>query len=629
MSESALIRMSDAVSGFVDSGSLSPKLFDPAPILAGLPHLPGVYRYLGETGDVLYVGKARDLKRRVSSYFQKSDQVPRIRLMLSRLRAIEVTVTRSESEALLLESNLIKALAPRYNITFRDDKSYPYLILSAHAFPRLAYQRGAIAEGSQRFGPYPHAMAVRDSIQTLQKVFRLRTCEDSVYAHRSRPCLLHQIGRCTAPCVGLITAQDYACDVADATLFLSGRDGELIRRLQIQMEEAAAALYFERAARLRDQVLALNQVREKQFVESRHRQDVDILAVAMVGGLACVYLVMVRGGRSLGGRAFFPAHVEEADASGVLDAFVAQHYATQSAPPILILEFPCEAIDWLGDEAGRPVKALTQVTGERRAWLQAAQQNAALALAAREGQQAGQETRLAALNAALNGGACRLIARIECFDVSHTQGEAAVVSCVVYDHGVMQNAQYRRFNVTPATGGDDYAALREALMRRYGPQEAAIGDAVVRPDLILIDGGRGQVNVAQGVLDELSLGDLRILGVAKGESRKPGLEQLIWPDEAEPVRLPSDHPGLHLIQQIRDEAHRFAITGHRARRGKARVSSSLENIPGVGAKRRQRLLQAFGGLRGVESAGVEEIAQVDGISLSLAARIYGALHGCP
>ncbi len=607
----------------------SSQLFDPGPVLAGLPHRPGVYRYFGEAGDLLYVGKARDLKRRVSSYFQKGDQAPRIRLMLSRLRAIEVTVTRSESEALLLESNLIKALAPRYNIVFRDDKSYPYLILSAHSFPRLAYQRGGIAEGSQRFGPYPHALAVRDSIQVLQKVFRLRTCEDSVYAHRSRPCLLHQIGRCTAPCVGLISAGDYARDVADAALFLSGRDGELIRRLQAQMEVAAAALRFEQAARLRDQVLALSQVREKQFVESRHRQDVDILAVAMAGGLACVYLLMVRGGRSLGGRAFFPGHVEGAEASGVLDAFVAQHYAAQPAPPVLVLEFPCEAIDWLVDEAGRPVKGLTSVTGERRAWLQAAQQNAALALTAREGQQAGQEARLTALNAALNGDAGGLIARIECFDVSHTQGEAAVVSCVVYDRGAMQNAQYRRFNVTPATGGDDYAALREALMRRYGPQATATGDAAVSPDLVLIDGGRGQVNVAQGVLDELGLGDLRILGVAKGESRKPGLEQLIWPDEADPVRLPPDHPGLHLIQQIRDEAHRFAITGHRARRAKARVSSSLEDIPGVGAKRRQRLLQTFGGLRGVESAGVEEIAQVEGISLSLAERIYGVLHGCP
>lgn len=606
--------------------------FDPGPILAGLPHLPGVYRYLGEGGDVLYVGKARDLKRRVSSYFQKNDQSPRIRLMLSRLQAIEVTVTRSESEALLLESNLIKALAPRYNIVFRDDKSYPYLVLSAHVFPRLAYQRGVVAEGGQRFGPYPHAQAVRDSIKILQKVFRLRTCEDSVYAHRSRPCLLHQIQRCTAPCVGLISPEDYATDVADAALFLSGRDGDLINRLQDQMQAAAAALQFEHAARLRDQVLALNSMREKQFIESRGQQDADILAVTMAGGLACVYLSMVRGGRSLGGRAFFPGHVEGVDAAGVLDAFVAQHYASQPAPSILILEYPCEATEWLADAAGRPVTALTRVSGERRAWLQAAQQNATLALSAREGQRAGQETRLAALNEALAVGSSGMIARIECFDVSHTQGEAAVVSCVVYDHGSMQNAQYRRFNVTPASGGDDYAALREALLRRYAPQAGTVEvaeDAAVRPDLLLIDGGRGQVNVAQAVLDELNLGDVRILGVAKGEARKPGLEQLIWPDEAEPLRLPPDHPGLHLIQQIRDEAHRFAITGHRLRRNKARVSSSLEEISGVGVKRRQRLLQAFGGLRGVQSAGVEEIAQVEGISRSLAEQIYGALHGCP
>ncbi|TSA21193.1 MAG: excinuclease ABC subunit UvrC [Betaproteobacteria bacterium] len=602
--------------------------FEPAAIIAGLPHLPGVYRYLDAAGEVLYVGKARDLKKRVASYFQKADLSPRIRLMLSHVRALEITVTRSESEALLLESNLIKALAPRYNIVFRDDKSYPYVVLSEHEAPRLAFQRGAVA-GGQCFGPYPHAQAVKESIQILQKAFRLRTCEDSVYEHRSRPCLLHQIQRCTAPCVGLIKAAAYQRDVADAALFLSGRDGELITRLQGEMQAAADALRFEAAARLRDQVLALNQVREQQFVESRSAHDADILAVAMAGGLACVYLMMVRGGRSLGGRAFFPAHVVGADSAGVLEAFVAQHYAHQPAPDVLIVAQACDAASWLQTAQGAAVQVQTRVTGERRAWLDAAQQNATLALTAREGQRAGQEVRLAALNAALlgtdDGVTDATIARIECFDASHTQGEATVVSCVVYDRGMMQNAEYRRFNVTPAVGGDDYAALREALLRRYEGHATAEGAAAL-PDLVLIDGGRGQVNVAQAVLDELGLATLRLLGVAKGEARKAGLEQLIWPDEAEALRLPPDHPGLHLIQQIRDEAHRFAITGHRARRAKARVTSSLEGIAGIGAKRRQRLLQTFGGLRGVQSAGIEEIAQVDGISRALAEQIYAALH---
>lgn len=604
--------------------------FDPVPIVSGLPHLPGVYRYLDGDAAVLYVGKARDLKKRVSSYFQKNEQSPRIRLMLAKVSAIEVTVTRSESEALLLENNLIKGLAPRYNILFRDDKSYPYVLLSGHRFPRLAFYRGAVDHQQQYFGPYPNSVAVRESIQILQKVFRLRTCEDSVYAHRSRPCLLHQIRRCSAPCVGLISAEDYARDVADAALFLSGRDSELTAGLQAKMQAAAEALHFEVAAQLRDQLLALSKVRERQFVESRNAQDADILGFAEQGGLTCVYLLMIRGGRSLGGRAFFPAHIEGESGAAVLDAFIAQHYVQQPVPPLLVLPVASEAAEWLHTVADKPVKIALRPSGERRVWLRTAEQNAVLALAAREGQRAGQEVRLKALNAALN---TEGIARIECFDASHTQGEATVVSCVVYDHGAMQNAQYRRYNVTPKPG-DDYGALREALQRRFArhavdsesPADASELAAAPLPDLLLIDGGRGQVNAAFGVLDGLGLSGLLILGVAKGEARKPGLEQLILPDESEPLRLPPDHPGLHLIQQVRDEAHRFAITGHRARRAKARVSSSLEDIPGVGPKRRQQLLQAFGGLRGVQSAGIDEIAQLDGISHTLAEQIYKALH---
>jgi excinuclease ABC subunit C len=595
--------------------------FDPASFLAGLPNLPGVYRMLGEGDELLYVGKARDLRKRVSSYFQKTDLSPRIALMVSRVRDIQVTVTRSESEALLLENNLIKAQAPRYNIVFRDDKSYPYLILTGHDYPRLAFYRGATDRRHRYFGPYPSAHAVRESIQILQKVFRLRTCEDTVFAHRSRPCLLHQIRRCSAPCVGLIAPEDYARDVADAALFLSGKDAEVLERLTRQMERAAAELRYEAAAIYRDQIQALSRVREKQFVESRGTRDADVIAAVVQDGVACVYLTMIRAGRNLGGKAFFPNNAEQADAAQVLEAFLSQHYAAHAVPALVVLSAAVEGVeDWLAEQAGRRVQVVTRPIGERRVWLRLTEENARQALAAREGRRAGQEARLAALNEALGESG---IERIECLDVSHTLGEATVVACVVYDRGGMQNSEYRRYNIANPTPGDDYYALREALTRRYG--RLAAGEGAL-PDLLLIDGGRGQLNVALEVLGELGLGDLPMLGVAKGEARRPGLEQLIRPDEAEPLRLPPDHPGLHLIQQIRDEAHRFAITGHRARREKRRSRSTLEDIEGVGPKRRQRLLAAFGGLRGLRAAGVEELAQVEGISRELAERIYRELH---
>ncbi|MDW8322963.1 MAG: excinuclease ABC subunit UvrC [Burkholderiales bacterium] len=595
--------------------------FDPSGIIAGLPNLPGVYRMLGEGGEVLYVGKARDLKKRVSSYFQKTDHGPRIQLMLTRVRDIQVTVTRSESEALLLENNLIKALSPRYNIVFRDDKSYPYLILTGHAYPRLAFYRGPTDKRHRFFGPYPSAHAVREAIQVLQKVFRLRTCEDTVFAHRSRPCLLHQIRRCSAPCVGLVSPQDYARDVEDAVLFLTGKDAELIGRLTHQMEAAAAELRFEEAARLRDQVQALTRVRERQFVESRSRQDADVVAVAGGEAVACVYLIMIRAGRNLGGRAFFPGNAEGAEPAQVLEAFLSQHYAQHPIPPLIVLPAEVEGLQgWLSERAGRRVQVLTRPVGERRAWLRQAEENARMALAAREGERASAGQRLTALNEILGTSG---IERIECLDASHTQGEATVVACVVYDRGQMQPSDYRRYNVAAPSPGDDYAALREALTRRYGRLAAGEGRL---PDLLLIDGGRGQVNVALQVLAELGLDGLMVIGVAKGEARKPGQEQLILADEAEPMRLPPDHPALHLIQQIRDEAHRFAITGHRARRARRRTHSGLEDIAGIGPKRRQRLLQTFGGLRGLRAAGVEEIAQVPGISRALAERIYRELH---
>lgn len=595
--------------------------FDAKAVLATLPNLPGVYRMLGADGAVLYVGKARDLKKRVSSYFRKTDLSPRIRHMVARIRDIQTTVTRTEAEALLLENNLIKGLAPKYNILFRDDKSYPYLLLSGHEFPRLAFFRGTPDKRHQVFGPFPNAPAVRESIQILQKVFRLRTCEDTVFANRSRPCLLHQIKLCSGPCVGLVSAQDYARDVADALLFLQGKDGEVIESLTARMNAAAGAWRFEEAALWRDQINALSKVRARQFVESRSSQDTDIIAAALADGVACVFLVMVRGGRNLGGRAFFPSHAEGADAASLLEAFAGQHYAGHPIPATVILSDEADGLaDWLSEQAGRKVQVITRPQGERRIWLEMAEKNARLALAVREGQREHQNARLAALNEALGEEGIR---RIECFDVSHTLGEATVVSCVVFDHGAMQPSEYRRFNISGITPGDDYAAMKDALLRRYGKLAAGEGKL---PDLLLIDGGKGQLHMAVDVLSELGLGDLPMVGVAKGVERKPGLEQLFLPGEVAPLILGADNPALHLIQQVRDEAHRFAITGHRAKRGKARTQSSLEDIPGVGAKRRQKLLQAFGGLRGVVDAGVEELARVDGISRELAQRIYRELH---
>jgi excinuclease ABC subunit C len=630
-------------------------VFDAKAFLATLPNLPGVYRMLGEDGSVLYVGKARDLKKRVSSYFQKTDHSPRIHHMVARIRDIQTTVTRTEAEALLLENNLIKGLNPKYNILFRDDKSYPYLMLSGHAYPRLGFFRGTPDKKHRTFGPFPNSLAVRESIQILQKVFRLRTCEDTVFSNRSRPCLLHQIKRCSGPCVGLVSGEDYAQDVEDALMFLQGKDSEVIESLTARMNVAAEAWKFEEAAFWRDQINALSKVRAQQFVESRTSQDTDIIAAVLAGEfghtLACVYLVMVRGGRNLGGRAFFPSHAEGADAASLLEAFTSQHYEGHPIPTTLILSDEVDSLaDWLSEQAGHRVQVITHPQGERRIWLEMAEKNAQLALATREGLRENQSARLLALNEALGEEG---IARIECFDVSHTLGEATVVSCVVFDQGAMQPGEYRRFNISvkklagPPQGflappggeprpqdeaggssvgitpGDDYAAMRDALARRYGKLAAGEGKL---PDLLLIDGGKGQLHMAVDVLSELGLGNLPMVGVAKGVERKPGMEQLFLPGEVEPLRLPPDHPALHLIQQVRDEAHRFAITGHRARRGKARTQSSLEDIPRVGAKRRQKLLQAFGGLRGVVDAGVEELARVGGISRELAERIYRQLH---
>jgi excinuclease ABC subunit C len=580
---------------------------------------------LGAAGEALYVGKARDLKQRVSSYFRnQSGLSPRIQLMLAQVNALETTVTRSEGEALLLENNLIKSLHPRYNILFRDDKSYPYLMLSGHAYPRLSSYRGSLDPRNHYFGPFPHAGAVRESIQLLQKVFRLRTCADSVFNNRSRPCLLHQIRRCTAPFVGKIGDEDYSADVRGAELFLKGKDKEAVERLAARMHAAAAEQNFELAAVLRDQITALSRVRERQFVSGHNSRDADVIACAHAGEIVCVNLVMIRGGHHLGDRNFFPQNAAGFSTEQVLEAFLSQHYAEQDPPPVLVVGglLAQETIDSLQTELpGSGVHIVQNPIGDRRVWLEMAAKNAELAAQRQLGLRATQEARLQALQQALE--ANEALQRIECFDISHTMGEATVASCVVYDRSAMQNGEYRRFNITGVTPGDDYGAMREALTRRY---QRVIAEEGKLPDLLLIDGGKGQVGVAREVLAELGLQDLTVVGVAKGEARKPGLEQLIIQGRTDALQLPPEHPALHLIQQIRDEAHRFAIQGHRARRGKTRKTSTLEDIAGVGAKRRQRLLTRFGGLQGLMAASIDDLAQVDGISSELAKRIYDILH---
>lgn len=585
-------------------------MFEPKSFVAGLPNLPGVYRMIGAGGEPLYVGKAGDLKKRVASYFQKTVRSARVRMMLSQLAAIEVTATRSEGEALLLENNLIKSLAPRYNIVFRDDKSYPYLMISGHAFPRLGFHRGPKDRGNRHFGPFPHAHAVRDSIQLLQRVFRLRTCEDSVYQNRSRPCLLHQIRRCSAPCTGLISAQRYAQDVRSAEMFLEGREDDVIRLLTERMDAASGERRYEEAGRFRDQIRALSRVQARQYVESDRGVDADVVACALEDGVACVNLVMIRGGRHVGDRSFFPQNAADATPGEVVAAFLDQHYVDQPVPAIVVCNEKLEGI-----------QASTPVHGERRIWLEMALKNARLALAQRAREKTTQEGRVVALREAL--GLPETAQRIECFDVSHTMGEAMVAACVVYDRHAMQKSEYRRFNVRAVTPGDDYAAMRQALARRYARVTAEDGRI---PDLILIDGGKGQVSAARAALAELGLNDVSVLGVAKGPERKPGLEELVIEAGGEPLCLAPQHPALHLIQSIRDEAHRFAVVGHRARRGKSRTTSTLTEIPGIGAKRRQRLLAHFGGLQGIQAAAVDELAKVGGVSRALAEKIYRHLH---
>jgi len=599
-------------------------MFDPKPILKNLPNLPGVYRMINAADEVIYVGKAKDLKKRVSSYFNKNLPSPRTRMMVSNIVKIETTVTRSEAEALLLENNLIKGLMPRYNVLFRDDKSYPYITLTGDEFSRLAFHRGAQRKGNQYFGPFPNSVAVRESIQLLQKVFKLRTCENTVFANRSRPCLQHQIERCTAPCVGLISGEDYRNDVHQAAMFLQGKTSEVMDALGEQMNKAAVNQEYEQAALFRDRIQALRQVQAKQFVSDFNVSDADVIACAELQGQHCINLVMIRGGRHLGDRSYMPKNTDGETLENSMEAFIAQHYVAQNTPPLIVTGVRIETAvleEVLSEQAGRKVKINTNAIGDKRVWLKMAQTNAELALGQRAATSANQAAKLVALREAL-----RLpdsTERIECFDISHTMGEATVASCVVFDRGDMQNSEYRRYNITGITPGDDYAAMRDVLTRRY--KKVAAGEGV-RPDLIFIDGGKGQLGVAMEVMAEVGLDDILLVGIAKGEERKPGLETMIFSDTGEMINLEKDNKGLHLLQQIRDESHRFAITGHRAKRGKARLHSSLEDIEGIGAKRRKALLTRFGGLDGVKSASIDEIANVEGISQALAEKIYGELH---
>ena len=555
-------------------------------------------------------------------------------MMVSQIAKIETTVTRSEAEALLLENNLIKGMMPRYNVVFRDDKSYPYIALTGDKFSRLAFHRGAQkgsakksgteSKSSQYFGPFPNSVAVRESIQLLQKVFKLRTCENTVFANRSRPCLQYQIERCTAPCVDYISEEDYAHDVSHAAMFLQGKTNEVMNALGDKMNTAAANQEYEAAVVFRDRMQALRAVQAKQFVNDFSVSDADVIACAALQGQHAINLVMIRGGRHLGDKSYFPKNAQDATLIETVEAFIAQHYVAQNTPPLIVCgaEVDAKSIEEvLSEQAARKVRIISNTIGDKKVWLKMAQTNAELALSQKTLAASNQEARLLAMREALN--LSESTERIECFDISHTMGEATVASCVVFDKGDMQNSEYRRYNITGITPGDDYAAMRDVLTRRY--KKVAAGEGK-RPDLVFIDGGKGQLGVAIEVMQEVGLEDILLVGIAKGEERRPGLETMIFSDTGEMINLEKDNKGLHLLQQIRDEAHRFAITGHRAKRAKARITSSLEDIAGIGAKRRKALLTRFGGLDGVKNASMDELAEVEGISASLAQNIYEQLH---
>lgn len=599
--------------------------FDIKAFLETLTQLPGVYRMLDEKGEVIYVGKAKNLKKRVSSYFSGKDCSPKQQAMVARVYSIDVRVTHTEGEALLLESQLIKRHKPRYNINLRDDKSYPYIYVSTHQpFPRLTFHRGAKSKHGRYFGPYPSASAVRESLKLLQKIFPVRQCQDSYFQNRSRPCLQYQIERCTAPCVDLIDRESYSQDVRDTIMFLEGNGKRLIDDLVARMEKAAADLQFERAARYRDQIASLRTVLAKQAVHGEHG-DIDIVACAFKGNIACVQMLFIRGGQQIGDRAFFPTMPEEQDPGSILAAFIPQYYLGKQIPREILISHPIEDAgvieEMLAGQAGHAVQISARVRGERQKRLQLALVNAEHALAAKLANRQDLYARFLALGEALH---CpEPPKRLECFDISHTQGDQTVASCVVFDRQGPVKPAYRRFNIEGITPGDDYGALAQAISRRY--QRIKQGE-VEAPDILFIDGGKGQVGAVREVLRELGMDGVRTVGVAKGPDRKPGMETLFPADSSDAIILPAHSPALLLIQQVRDEAHRFAITGHRQRRAKARKRSALEDIAGLGPKRRQQLLRQFGGLREISRAGVDALSSVEGISAQLAKRIYETFH---
>lgn len=599
--------------------------FDPNRYVRQLTQAPGVYRMYDANDTVLYVGKAKNLKKRVSSYFLRASDNAKTEAMLDQVADIQVTVTHTEDEALLLESTLIKRHRPRYNVVLRDDKSYPYLLLTGdHDFPRVAYHRGAQKTKGQYFGPFPSASAVRQTQDTLVRLFKLRNCSDSFFANRSRPCLQYQIKRCTAPCVGYISKEDYARDVADAVELLEGRNEKLIKRLVGDMEAASAALEFETAARLREKIAALRRL-QAQSQKVGGQGDFDLICAAIDGGMAAVVVVTVRGGINLGHRSFFPSAPAGTRSHDMMAAFISQYYLERRPPPELLVD-PLPTDDyWLAESlarrAQRKVAVKTRVRGERKRWLDNTRATLTQTLSAQLASRAGVENRLSALAEALGLAAPPM--QMACFDISHTQGEQTVASCVVFEAGAPNKSAYRRFNIDGVEPGDDYGAMRQALTRRF--KRVKTGEALL-PDLLLIDGGKGQLAVARETLAELEIDGVQLLGVAKGSTRKPGLEQLFLPSRGSPLILPADSPALHLIQQIRDEAHRFAIAAHRGQRSKARRGSMLDDIDGLGPKRRKKLLQTFGGPRQVARAGVAELSRVEGISTTMAQRIYNHFH---
>jgi len=607
------------------SSEISQNSFDAPAFLKNLTTRPGIYTMLNDKGEIIYIGKAKNLKNRVSSYFKTQTASIKQQVMVTKVASIEVTVTHTEGEALLLECQQIKRHKPRYNICLRDDKSFPYMFLSSEQdFPQITFHRGAKNKKGRYFGPYPSSGAVRESLKLLQRLFPIRQCDDAVYNNRTRPCLQYQIERCTAPCVGLIDKQNYALDVESTVMFLEGKGGLLIDQLIVKMEQAATHLDFEQAAGFRDQIAKLRTVLEKHFV-SGEKGDVDIIACASKANVACVQVFFIRNGQHLGNKVFFPKMTDEHDPAAIVQAFIPQYYLDKPVPYELIVSHEPEEADLLADvlagQAKHPVAISSCVRGERLKWLQMACTNAENSLLSKLSDKQGIYARFLSLQEEL--GCKDLPKRLECFDISHTQGEQTVASCVVFDREGPVKSAYRRFNIIGITGGDDYAAIHQAVFRRFkrlvkGEHEA--------PDILFIDGGKGQVHEAQKALAELDINNVMIVGVSKGPDRKPGMEKLILVDQDQPVEITPGASGLLLIQHIRDEAHRFAITGHRQRRGKASKQSVLETIPGLGAKRRQILLKQFGGLQGISCAGVDALCSVDGISRQLAQRIYELFH---